>query len=77
VIELSPQLNPDSAVNAGSEAQSWSSEGVRLGSFKMILRSLTPSRSGLSNRLKAALIDACGEAETRRLRCGKILHRDV
>jgi len=35
------QLNPNAPE---SEAQSWSSEGVRLGSFKLILRSRTPSR---------------------------------
>jgi len=29
----------------------------------------------LEHPLNAVLIDACGEAETCRLRCGKIVHR--
>ncbi|MGB7949068.1 MAG: hypothetical protein WCH75_15390, partial [Candidatus Binatia bacterium] len=45
--------------SAGTKAQSWSSEGVRLPSFKAILRSSTPSRSDLSILINAALIDEC------------------
>jgi hypothetical protein len=56
------QLNPDSRSqpkSAGTKAQFWSSEGVRLRSFKAILRSRTPARSDLSILINAALIDEC------------------
>jgi hypothetical protein len=45
--------------SAGTKAQSWSSEGVRLRSFKAMLRASTPLRSGLGILINAALIDEC------------------
>jgi len=47
IAEARGKFMPDSVVkpkSAGSEVQYWSNEGVRLRSFKMVLRSLPPSR---------------------------------
>jgi len=55
-------MKPDSAVKpgtTGSEAHSWSSEGVRLQSFKMILCLSHAVAMKLKHPLNLALVDAC------------------
>jgi hypothetical protein len=66
---------PQSTRRAASEAEPWSSEGVRLCNFKVILLFRTSFVMRLDCPSKAPPVNVCSEAETHRLRYGRVAPR--